>query len=91
MADIPAWVEKIEHRKEHSKEKLDPFDVCSVTELKLKMRGTLDDFVFQWRIQSVGETETDLQYQLADDLKAPCQDPTSTARTFANVVHFLNA
>ena len=44
----------------------------------------------QWRIQSVGETETDLQYQMAVDLKESCQDPTSTARTFANVVHYLN-
>lgn len=47
----------------------------------------LPDFEFTWRIQSVGETETDLQYQLVKEYVRTCQDPTSTARTVANEIH----
>lgn len=72
------------------KGKTDPFDVVAVTKLNLIMAGGLPDFDFTWRIQSVGETETDLQYQLAKEYVGTCQDPTSTARTVANVIHFLN-
>lgn len=55
------------------------------------MKSGLQDFEFIWRIQSVGETETDLHYQLAKEYVGTCQDPTSTARTVANVIHFLNS
>jgi hypothetical protein len=55
------------------------------------MKPVIPNFEFTWRIQSVGETETDLQYQIADAYKYTCQDPTSTARTIANVIHYLNS
>ena len=68
-----------------------PFDMVAVTRLTFVMKGIADDnFEFVWRIQSVGETESDLQYQIAPDYVDTCQDPTSTARTIANVIHFLN-
>jgi len=45
-----------------------PFDMVAVTKLTFVMKGIADDnFEFVWRIQSVGETESDLQYQIAPD------------------------
>jgi hypothetical protein len=76
---------------------LEPFDLVSVTEIEFVLRdashvsGEANTVSFTWRIQSIGESETDLLYALADELKLPCQDPTSTARTLANVIHYLNA
>jgi hypothetical protein len=73
------------------------FDLVSVTEIQFVLRdashvlGEDNTVKFVWRVQGVGETETDLQYVLAEELKLPCQDPTSTARTLANLVHYLNA
>ena len=51
----------------------------------------LQDMKFIWRVQSVGETETDLKYTIAPGLVATCQDPTSTARTLSNIILFLNS
>jgi len=31
----------------------------------------------------------DVKYSIADTLKTPCEDKTSVARTFANVLHYL--
>jgi hypothetical protein len=57
----------------------------------LKHFGFLNFTRYRWRVQSVGETETDLKYTMAPELKIPCQDPTSTASTLANIIHYLNA
>ena len=54
-----AWTERIEHKKEHSKEKLDPFDICSLTTLALKMGGGLDDFLFSVRTRIRAAATTD--------------------------------
>jgi hypothetical protein len=74
----------------------EPFDLVSVTEVQFILRdashaGEENCLKFVWRVQSIGVTETDLKYTLADDLALPCMDPTSTARTLANVIHYLNA
>lgn len=82
--------------KEESKA-LEPFDLVSVTAIEFILRDAShvsseeNSLKFVWRVQSIGETETDLKYSLAEGLTLPCQDPTSTARTLANVIHYLNA
>ena len=86
-----AWTEELfnETVNVDTKKNDDPFDIVAVTELSLILKNA-SNLDFKWRVQSVGETETDLQYQLAKEYRAPCQDPTSTARTIANVIHYLN-
>eukprot|EP00729_Bicosta_minor_P019651 gene19651-35609_t len=86
-----AWTEKVYDHSEETIKTDDPFDIVAVTKMNFVMKSGLQNFEFIWRIQSVGETETDLQYQLAKEYVGTCQDPTSTARTVANVIHFLNS
>jgi len=81
----------------HESSKLEPFDLVNVTEMEFILRQTSKDALeddrvkFTWRVQSVGQTEHDLKYVLAKELHGPCLDPTSTARTLANIIHYLNA
>lgn len=81
-------------KKENKNEVDNPFDMVNVTNLKLVLRSASaggDVIEFVWRVQSVGETETDLCYNIAPKLRAPCIDPTSSARTLANVINYLNS
>ena len=96
----PMWErdEAVAEGKFHTKQTDDdnPFDMVNVSRIKMVLRSTImsnadDQVELTWRVQSVGETETDLKYSIAPELKGPCQDPTSTARTLANVIHYLNA
>jgi hypothetical protein len=77
----------------HESKNEDPFHLVNVHKIQFFLRdsagpSTVD---FTWRIQSIGETETDLKYSIAHELALPCQDATSTARTLANIIHYLNA
>lgn len=94
------WTDEMKiggQKKSGETSKNELFDLVNVTEMEFILRQTSKDALeddrvkFTWRIQSKGETEHDLKYTMAKDLHDPCLDPTSTARTLSNIIHYLNA